>query len=52
VFWTTEACAGGNAFAARTASDGHAAAAPAFTGFIAAAGVITGETLVAEGLSG
>ena len=52
VFWTTEVYADEEAFAAHSASEVHAAAAPVFTELIAAADVIIGETLMAKGLSG
>ena len=50
VFWTTEAYADEEAFAAHGASDVHAAATPVFTDLIATADVIIGETLLAKGL--
>jgi autoinducer 2-degrading protein len=52
VFWTTEVYADDDAFAAHSASEAHAAAAPAFTDLIAAADVMIGETLMAKGLGG
>ena len=51
VFWTTEVYADDAAFAAHSASDVHAAASQAFTGLIAGADVIIGETVMAKGLS-
>ena len=51
VFWTTEIYADDAAFAAHGASDVHAAAAPVFTGLIAGADIIMGETVMATGLS-
>jgi quinol monooxygenase YgiN len=51
VFWTTEVYADDDAFAAHTASDVHAAATPVFTELIGAVDVLTGETLMAKGLS-
>lgn len=50
LFWTTEVYADDDAFAAHSASEAHAAASPAFTDLIAAADVMTGETLMAKGL--
>ncbi len=52
MFWTTEIYADDAAFAARGASEVHAAAAPVFTELIAASDVIIGETLMAKGLGG
>jgi autoinducer 2-degrading protein len=52
VFWTTEVYADDAAFAAHSASEVHAAASPVFTGLIAAADVLIGETLIATGLGG
>ena len=52
VFWTTEVYADDAAFAAHSASDVHAAAAPVFTELIAAADVMVGETVMAKGLGG
>ncbi len=52
MFWTTEVYADDAAFAAHTASDVHVAVTPVFTELIAAADVITGETLMAKGLGG
>ena len=52
VFWTTEIYADGDAFAAHSASEVHAAAAKVFTELIAAADVTIGETVMAKGLSG
>jgi (4S)-4-hydroxy-5-phosphonooxypentane-2,3-dione isomerase len=50
VFWTTEIYADDAAFAAHSASEVHAAAAPVFTELIAEADVMIGETLMAKGL--
>ena len=50
VFWTTEIYAEDAAFAAHSASEVHAAAAPVFTELIAEADVMIGETLMAKGL--
>lgn len=50
VFFTIEVYADDAAFAAHTASEVHAAAAPVFTELIAASDVLTGETLMAQGL--
>ena len=52
VFWTTEVYADGDAFAAHSSSQVHAAAAPVFTELIASADVTIGETLMAKGLGG
>ena len=52
VFWTTEVYADGDAFAAHTASEVHAAASPVFTELVAASDVMIGETLIATGLGG
>jgi (4S)-4-hydroxy-5-phosphonooxypentane-2,3-dione isomerase len=52
VFWTTEVYADDDAFAAHSANEVHAAAAPVFTELIAAADVIVGETVMAKGLGG
>jgi quinol monooxygenase YgiN len=52
VFWTTEVYADDDAFAAHSASDVHAAAAPVFGDLIAAADVMVGETVMAKGLDG
>jgi (4S)-4-hydroxy-5-phosphonooxypentane-2,3-dione isomerase len=43
VFWTTEAYADDDGFAAHSASEVHAAASPVFTELIAAADIIIGE---------
>ena len=51
VFWTTEVYADDDAFAAHSASDVHAVASQVFAELIAAADVITGETVMAKGLS-
>ena len=50
VFWTAEVYADGDAFAAHSASEVHAAASPVFIELIAASDVIIGETLMAKGL--
>jgi len=52
VFWTTESYADDAAFAAHSASDVQAAAAPVFADLIAGADVLIGETLMAKGLGG
>jgi len=52
MFWTTEVYADGDAFAAHSASEVHAAAAQVFAELIAASDVIIGETVLAKGLSG
>lgn len=52
VFWTTEVYADDDAFAAHSASEVHAAAAPVFTDLIAASDVTIGQTLMAKGLGG
>jgi autoinducer 2-degrading protein len=52
VFWTTEIYADDAAFAAHSASEVHAAAAPVFTELIAGSDVTIGETLMAKGLGG
>jgi quinol monooxygenase YgiN len=50
VFFTIEVYADDDAFAAHTSSEVHAAASPVFTELIAASDVMTGETLMAQGL--
>lgn len=50
MFFTVEVYADDAAFAAHTASEVHAAASPVFTELIAAADVLSGETLLAQGL--
>jgi quinol monooxygenase YgiN len=50
VFWTTGIYADEEAFAAHSTGEVHAAASPVFAELIAAADVITGETLMAKGL--
>ncbi len=50
VFWTTEVYADDAAFAAHTATEVHAAAAPVFTELITDSDVIMGETVMAKGL--
>ncbi len=50
VFFTIEVYADDAAFAAHTSSEVHAAASPVFTELIAASDVMTGETLMAQGL--
>ena len=49
---TTEIYTDDAAFAAHSASEVHAAAAPVFTELIAGSDVIIGETLMAKGLGG
>ena len=52
MFFTVEVYADDAAFAAHTASDVHAAVSPVFSELIAAADVLTGESLLVQGLDG